>query len=386
MTERDRRHQLSAIPMPVLPPDGVDTRSCDDTAAGRLPSAMDLSPHSTMDTWWQHLWTASPVAIALLGEDRRYQAANPAFCRLLGVDEDGLKSWPYERITHADDLDAELDAVVRLAAGAPSASYRRRYLTVHGTDVTASVQLCPGPAGGTLQFVTPDSSPVAPASTTRAWTSLAEIGAALSHDAQEPARMISSHLSVLAERLPADLDPRLRAGLDTSIAASLRLRRQLRGLVQYARLGKPIIDDVPVALDHILATALEEGFVAPPAIQVTADIALHCDRGQVALALRHLLANAVAFALPGTPPAVHVSTALVGSVPTLSVSDQGRGIAAADQPRLFRLLATLGRSDEYGAGVGLALCRAVAEGHGGRAWLDSQPDRGTTVHLSFPLG
>ena len=61
------------------------------------------------------------------------------------------------------------------------------------------------------------------------------------------------------------------------------------------------------------------------------------------------------------------------------------GIESADQQRLFRLFATLGRSDEHGAGVGLALCRAIAEGHGGRAWLDSQPGRGTAVHLSFPL-
>ena len=196
--------------------------------------------------------------------------------------------------------------------------------------------------------------------------------------------MISSHLSVLAERLPADLEPRVRASLDTAIAASLRLRRQLRGLVLYARLGTPVVDDEPVALDLILATALEAGFAEPPAIQVTTGIALRCDRGQVALALRQLIANAVAFATPSTSPVIQVSTALIDGIPTLSVADHGRGIDPTDQPRLFRLFATLGRGDEHGAGVGLAICRAVAEGHGGRTWLDSQPGQGTTVHLSFP--
>ncbi len=346
---------------------------------------MNPEPQSANDPWWQCLWTSSPVAIALLGADRRYQAANPAFCRLLGVDEDELKSWPYERLCPTDDLDAELDAVVRLAAGAPSTSYQRHYHTTYGTDVATSVQLCPGPTGGFLQFVTLGSKPAPAAATARAWTSLAEIGAALSHDAQEPVRMISSHLSELAERLPADLEPRVRASLDTAVAASLRLRRQLRGLVPYARLGSPLVDDEPVPLDHILATALEDGFAEPPAVQVTAaGIALRCDRGQVALALRQLIANAVAFAIPGTPPGVLVSSALINGIPTLSVSDHGRGIAPTDQARLFRLFATLGRGDEHGAGVGLAFCRAVAEGHGGRAWLDSQPGQGTTVHLSFP--
>lgn len=339
---------------------------------------------STMPGAWRCLWTDSPVAIALLDADRRYRSANPAFCRLLGVDEDELKRWPYERIGHAGDLDIELDAFVRLATGTPTTSYRRRYLTAHGTEVTVGVQLTPGPDGGVLQFVTPDSAPPPPAATVRAWASLAEIGAALAHDAQEPVRVISSHLSVLAERLPGNLEPRLRASLDTAGAAALRMRRQLRGLVHYARLGSPVVDAGPVTLDLILATALEEDFADQPAITLNAGVALHCDRRQAAAALRQLLANSVAFARSGIAPMVDISTALIDGVPTLSVSDNGRGIDLADQPRLFRLFATLGRGDEHGAGIGLALCRAVAEGHGGRAWLDSHPGRGTRVHLSFP--
>jgi signal transduction histidine kinase len=330
------------------------------------------------------VWSGSPVAIAVLDADRRYQAANPAFCRLLEVDEDELKRWPYERVSAADDLDPELDAFVRLAEGAPSTSYRRRYHTARGAEIPAVVHLCPGPAGGTLQFVIPDAvaSPARPV--VRAWTSLAEIGAALAHDAQEPVRVLGSHLSVLEERLPPDLEPRVRASLETAAAAAQRLRHQLRGLVQFARLGSPVIDPAPVGLEPLLALALQEGVAEAPVIEIHAGVALRCDRHQVAQALAHLLRNSVAFARAEAPPAVRIASSLVAGHPTLSVADNGRGIEPADQPRLFRLFSTLRRDGKHGAGVGLALCRAVAEGHGGRAWLESLPGSGTTVHLSFP--
>ncbi|MBA3938296.1 MAG: sensor histidine kinase, partial [Planctomycetes bacterium] len=108
-----------------------------------------------------------------------------------------------------------------------------------------------------------------------------------------------------------------------------------------------------------------------------------CAARQVALALAHLLGNAAAFALPGTPAQAVISLAHADGMAVLSVADRGRGIEPRDQAHLFRLFATGGRGPEYGAGVGLAICRAVAEGHGGRAWLESAPGRGTTVHLSF---
>ncbi len=91
------------------------------------------------------LWNVLPVGLALLGPDQRYLAVNPALCRLLAADEDTLRSWSYERIGHPLDLDVELDALVRLSAGAPTASYRRRFRTLRGGEFAAEVICCPQP-------------------------------------------------------------------------------------------------------------------------------------------------------------------------------------------------------------------------------------------------
>ncbi len=70
------------------------------------------------------------------------------------------------------------------------------------------------------------------------------------------------------------------------------------------------------------------------------------------------------------------------------VSDQGIGIPAAQQARLFepfyRVDSRLGRRTQ-GVGLGLFLCKAIVEGHGGRIWVESTPGKGSTFRFTLPL-
>jgi signal transduction histidine kinase len=71
----------------------------------------------------------------------------------------------------------------------------------------------------------------------------------------------------------------------------------------------------------------------------------------------------------------------------LSVSDHGIGVPAADLPRLFDRFRRAANVDDRrfaGLGLGLYICRGVAEGHGGRVWAESTPGAGTTVHVALP--
>jgi signal transduction histidine kinase len=68
------------------------------------------------------------------------------------------------------------------------------------------------------------------------------------------------------------------------------------------------------------------------------------------------------------------------------VKDNGPGIPAADQDRIFDKFTRLrGKNKPGGLGIGLAFCRLAVMGHGGRIWVESEPGKGTAFHFTFPV-
>ncbi|HEX3132663.1 MAG TPA: ATP-binding protein [Planctomycetota bacterium] len=348
-----------------------------------------MNPNATgtvSPAWWPLLWNSGVLAMSLLGPDRRYQAVNDALCRLLESDADTLLSWSYERVGHPLDLDAELDAFVRLTEGAVSVTYVRRFRTARERELSATVHAIAGADASVLQLILPGVAAVSAPSGISAKT-LEQIAAALSHDAQVPVRQMGVTAGLLKECLEPLLETheRERAWLQGIEGNAVRLSRQMRALVRFARLGSPVIAPAPRAVRALVSAACAQ-VPLPSTITlrdtVAAEMVVRCDPAQVSIALVELLRNAIAPHAPGRPTTVTISAETQGDLVVLSVRDDGVGIVAMDQPRLFRLFAASGPG--AGAGVGLALVRAVAEGHGGTVRVESTQGVGTVVSLSLP--
>jgi len=108
------------------------------------------------------------------------------------------------------------------------------------------------------------------------------------------------------------------------------------------------------------------------------------DPTQLRQVFQNLLGNAITYS-GDNPPQIHVEAEQQGRKWLLSVSDEGIGIDADDQDRVFQVFQRLHSRDEHaGTGLGLALCQRIVERHGGEIWVESDPGEGSTFSFTLP--
>ncbi len=111
----------------------------------------------------------------------------------------------------------------------------------------------------------------------------------------------------------------------------------------------------------------------------------YVDENQITTVVRNLLSNAIKFT--PTQGSIEIGISSYGSFWTISVKDNGIGIAKNDIDRLFKLDSnptTIGTSKEKGTGLGLILCKEFVERNGGRIWVESIEGKGTSFSFTVP--
>lgn len=163
--------------------------------------------------------------------------------------------------------------------------------------------------------------------------------------------------------------------LESSIIEAGFLKLELQP-VMLPRLAKVVVDDfVHLSRQHRFLVDFPRDF---PVVDADPD--------RIAQILRNLLDNAVKYSPDGGLVVVRGEVG-EGEV-TISVADQGVGIAPEHLNRLFekyfRVESGLGRH-VVGSGLGLPICHAIVESHGGRIWAESELGKGTILFFTIPL-
>jgi len=223
----------------------------------------------------------------------------------------------------------------------------------------------------------------------RSNTELEQFAYVISHDLQEPLRMVSSYVQLLERRYKGRLDSDADEFIAYAVDGATRMRKIINDLLDYSRVttrGKPFKPtNCKAVLDRTLANlrmAIEEyGAVVThdPLPTVMADDV------QLVQLFQNLIGNAVKFH-GEEPPRVHVSAEQKGNEWVFSVRDNGIGIDLEYAERIFQIFQRLHSRTEYrGTGIGLAICKRIVERHGGRIWVDSQPVEGSTFYFTIPI-
>ena len=210
-----------------------------------------------------------------------------------------------------------------------------------------------------------------------------------SHDLQEPLRMVSSYTQLLAKRYEGRLDSDADEFISFAVDGCNRMQGLIQDLLAYSRAGRnerklrvvPSENALQKALINLRAAIKQSGAV------VTHDAlpAVTTDETQLTQVFQNLVGNAIKYRR-AEAPRVHVSAARDdGNGWTFSVRDNGLGIDPQYFERIFILFQRLhGRGEFEGTGIGLAVCKRIVERMGGRIWVKSQPEKGSTFYFALP--
>jgi len=214
---------------------------------------------------------------------------------------------------------------------------------------------------------------------------------AVSHDLRTPLVSLLGFSRLLAQDYGDVLTDTGRHFLHRIEQASRTMESLINDLLELSRIGqangqRDWVDPVQVLkqLTNELKPRLDGASVSlglpesPPL--------LLCVRTQLYQVFSNLIGNALDHMGERSGGHIDVSIRKEPDADVICVRDNGVGIAPEHHERVFEIFQTLGRraGGRRGTGVGLAIVKKIAEAHGGRVWLESEPGQGTAFFVSFP--
>jgi signal transduction histidine kinase len=214
-------------------------------------------------------------------------------------------------------------------------------------------------------------------------STIGQLVASIGHELRNPLSTIETSAYLLAQKLS-------RAG---ESAADPQVIRNLEKIRHQVRIATKIVSDLlelaknrpprrqPVALSVVVRASVE-GLRLPESVHldvsVPADLVVYVDADQLRIVLVNLISNALD-AVSGSGTISILAAESMGGL-SLRVTDDGPGIAQPAREKIFQALYT---TKTNGNGLGLPLCRRIAEAHGGCLGLEPS-DRGASFHLWLP--
>jgi light-regulated signal transduction histidine kinase (bacteriophytochrome) len=220
---------------------------------------------------------------------------------------------------------------------------------------------------------------------------LEQFAYAASHDLQEPLRTVSIYSQLMARRYGEQHGDAERFA-SFIVNGTARMESLLKGLLAYSRVGEAADSSARCDSDAILQTVLSslEGAIAKTGAAITWGQlpVVQSSESHLLQLFQNIIGNALVYH-SGRPVEIHVSSSLVptpegGRWCEFSVADNGIGIKPEYFNQVFGMFKRLHRDAYPGVGVGLAICKRIVERYGGRIWLESEPDLGTTFYFTLP--
>jgi NtrC-family two-component system sensor histidine kinase KinB len=213
------------------------------------------------------------------------------------------------------------------------------------------------------------------------------------HDLRGPLHTIYSSIVTLTKLLARENSSVVKDLLDVGARSTKQLSRLVESLLDIQRLeeGKAVLNAKSISIHALLAEAsqLVNPLIHESEQKLKLDFSdelplLTCDADMILRVITNLMENAVKYTPKGGQ--ITLSARQVTNAVRISVNDSGPGIAPDMQGKIFEKFSRVKYQDApKGVGLGLAFCRLAVEAHGGRIWVESEPQHGSSFIFTLPF-
>ena len=208
-----------------------------------------------------------------------------------------------------------------------------------------------------------------------------------SHDLQEPLRSVASFTQLLQKRYKDKLDKEANEFIQFIVDGATKMHDLITDLLLFSRIGtrvKPFAEtDMNLILKEVLDSLTQS--IKETKAEITYDHlpTIKADDSQMKQLLQNLISNAIKFHGDDTPH-IHITGKKKTNEWVFSVKDNGIGIDPNYFDKIFIIFQRLHKTAEYrGTGIGLAVCKKIAQRHGGKIWVTSKLGKGATFYFTI---
>ena len=349
---------------------------------------------------FRSIFEQAAVGIKMIDRKGNILQANQKLCEIVEYERDELQRMTVADITHPDDHDNDSDMIAAMAAGEiESYAVEKRFVKKSGSAVPVRITSSLVHGVGdvwriaivedtTLQKEAERGLTQALEELKRSNYDLEQFAYVASHDLQEPLRMVGSFMDLLRQRYHGQIDERANQYIEFALDGVSRMRQLIDDLLAYGRVDRMGRKLEPTTVRSALQRAIANlrASIEQSGARITYDTmpTAMADRAQLAQLFQNLLSNAMKFRRADVVPEIHVGARRQNGRWVIWVQDNGIGLPPEHRERVFMLFQRLHSRDQYpGTGMGLAICKRIAERHGGDIWVESETDKGSTFYFTL---
>lgn len=361
-----------------------------EMGASALFNALLLESARQAEIRYSALFDDVIVPILITDLTGRIQAVNRRACEFLGYSRDEL-------------LHQDISKVHRMGTGPIGANrfdsvkrglevnFRSVVFTKDGRDCAVQVyakRINSPTKGDHIQWIENDLSPQLALDQVRH-----DLSAMVYHDMRGPLGNVYSSLQALQTLLAGYSNPNVQSLLEVASSSERQVRRMIDSLLDVQRLeaGQKLLSRKMVLLSSVIDNAVTQvqSMAEEKRIQLRFALAddlpmLYIDADMIGRVIINLLDNAIKYSFEDG--LVTISTATSGQEVYVRIKDTGPGIPAEAQSMIFDKFSRVKqRNMPHGVGLGLAFCKLAVEAHGGRIWVRSDSQNGSTFTFALPI-